>query len=68
MAIALKGRKLEVAVSRTINLGDYESMKIHAGLSGEISRRTDLNEAYEQLFEEVTQQLLKQEEQFLGED
>jgi len=61
-----ENRRVEVGVSKTINLGNYESMKIHAGISVDVKNNADLDEAYNELFEECTKQILKYEEQILG--
>ncbi len=59
-------RELTVAISKTVNTGNYESMKIHAGLSAEIRDSADIDEAYNELYEECTKQVLDYEEQILG--
>jgi hypothetical protein len=61
-----KNRRVEVGVSKTINLGNYESMKIHAGYSADIENEADLDEAYTELFEECAKQILEYENQILG--
>ena len=61
-----KNRRLTVGISRTINTGNYESIKIHAGISVDVHDRAEANEAYLDLFEEMTGQLIQYEEQVLG--
>ena len=53
-----KNRKVAVSISRTIALGNYESIKIHASLSADITDTMDLDTAYTELFDECTKQLL----------
>jgi len=55
-----KNRRLDVSVGKTINLGNYESVKLHVGLSMEIDNSLDLvgvNEAYTDIMMEVGEQL-----------
>ena len=61
-----ENRRLTVGISKTINTGNYESMKIHSGISVDVKDKTDLDEAYNELFEDCTKQLLDYEEQILG--
>lgn len=61
-----KERRLSVGVSKTINLGNYESIKVHTGISVDINDRSDVDRAYNELFEECTKQVLMYEEEFLG--
>jgi len=59
-------RRLEVSVGKTINTGNYESVKIHVGLSCDVSNTTDLDEAYEEMFEECGKQILEREDKIPG--
>ena len=55
-----KNHRLDVSVGKTINLGNYESVKLHVGLSMEIDNSLDLvgvNEAYTDIMMEVGEQL-----------
>ena len=63
-----KNRRLTVGVSRTINTGDYESIKIHAGISVDVHDRAEANEAYLELFDEMTKQIVQYENHILGGD
>ena len=63
-----KNRRLSVGVSRTINTGNYESIKIHAGMSVDVHDRAEANEAYSELFEEMTRQVVQYEDQVIGGD
>jgi len=56
----MKNRRIEGSLSKTINLGNYESIKINVGLSADITDKEDLNACYNNLFVEVEQQLLKE--------
>ena len=61
-----ENRRLTVGISKTINTGNYESMKIHTGLAVDIADGADIDEAYNDIFEECTKQLLEYEEEILG--
>lgn len=54
----LKNRRITVSVSKKYNLGNYESMQLHAGLSADISDEEDLLEAYQELWDECNGQVL----------
>jgi len=62
-----ENRRLTVGISKTINTGNYESIKIHAGLSVDIKNKDNVDDAYNNLFEECTKQVLSYEESILGE-
>lgn len=61
-----KNRRLSVGMSKTINTGNYESMRINASIEVDVSDNQDLDEAYDELYEECTKQVLLQEEQVIG--
>ena len=61
-----KNRRIQVGISKTVNTGNYESMKINAGIEIDISDDDDLDYAYNELFEECTKQVLKYEYDILG--
>ena len=63
-----KNRRLTVGVSRTINTGSYESIKIHSGISVDVQDRAEANEAYLELFDEMTKQIVQYETHILGGD
>ncbi len=42
--------KINMNYSKTINLGNYESMKLEVGCEKDISLSTDVKKAYEELF------------------
>jgi len=53
----MKNRRIEISIGKTINLGDYESIKIQVGLSEDISERDILDDSLNSLFEDVTVKL-----------
>ena len=61
-----KNRRLSVSIGKTISLGNYESMKIHCGVSVDIADDTDVDDAYNDLFEEVTGQVLAYEDESIN--
>ena len=61
-----ENQRLSVGVSKTVNTGDYESLKIHCGLSVDIPDDMDVDDAYNDLFDEVSKQVLDYEEAVLG--
>ena len=50
----MKNRRIEVSVGKTINLGNFESIKIQVGLSEDISERDILEDSLNNLFEDMT--------------
>jgi hypothetical protein len=46
---------LSVAYSRTYNLGNYDSVKIHAGITKDLTKQEEKSrsEQYQKLFDEV---------------
>jgi len=54
----MENRRLKVNVGRTINTGDYESFRVDVGLEADIDDKTPFNEAYADLFSEVSKQLV----------
>lgn len=56
----IKNRRIEGALSKTVNLGNYESMKIHVGLSADLIDGENLEDAYDKLFSDVEKQLMKE--------
>jgi hypothetical protein len=55
----LKNRRLEVTYSKTVNLGNFESEKIQAGLSADISDLDNLEQAYQDMYNIVEEQVFK---------
>jgi len=55
-------KEISVSYTRTINLGNYESAKVQAGITQEIFERDQRNneEIFEGLFEECADFVLKQ--------
>ena len=56
-----KNKRVEVSVSKTINLGNYESVKIHAGCSEDIPENIEYESAYEDLWNTAMNEILKLE-------
>lgn len=54
----MKNRRLKVSLGRTLNMGDYESYRVDVGLEAEVEDGRPFNESYQELFEEVSKQLI----------
>jgi len=54
----MENRRLKVNVGRTINTGNFESFRVDVGLEADIEDRVSFNEAYAELFSEVSKQLM----------
>ena len=52
-----RNRRIEVGISRTVNLGNYNSMKCDVRLSCDISDDADLKGEYDKLWKEVELEL-----------
>lgn len=50
-------RRLSVHVTKTINIGNFESIKIGASLSQDISDSDDSDDKYNEFFDEVLFQI-----------
>lgn len=48
--IEFKNRKIEVSFDRTVQVNQYEPIRLHAGFSADISDNVNLIEAYEEVF------------------
>lgn len=53
----VKNRRIEVRMGQTVNMGNYESMRIDVGLACDIHNDEDLDEAYDELFEQCAKQV-----------
>ena len=53
----MKNKRIEGSLSKTINLGNYESMKVSVGLSGDIQDSESIREGYRELFKQVELEL-----------
>jgi hypothetical protein len=51
------GRTLTVHISRTINMGNYNSLKVEAGLSQEIAHDANQNAAYKQMWNDCNKEV-----------
>jgi len=49
----MKNRRIEISIGKTINLGDYESIKIQVGLLQDIQDKDDLEEEFDRIYEDV---------------
>jgi len=49
----MKNRRIEISIGKTVNLGDYESIKIQVGLSQDIQDKDDLEEEFDRIYEDV---------------
>ena len=57
-----KNRRVNVSISQTINTGDFNSIRIQAGIGFDISNNDNLDDAYDEAFDEITNQILKYRE------
>lgn len=57
-------RNLSVAVTRTINLGNYESVKLFAGLIEDVPVDKDIDREYNRMFDICLAQIQHQEQLF----
>jgi len=53
----MKNRRLKVNIGKTINTGNFESFRVDVGLEADIDDQVPFNEAYSELFMEVSKQL-----------
>lgn len=53
----MKNRRLSVQVSKTINTGNYESLKLQVGIEADISDSAELENEYEILWDIVEDEL-----------
>jgi len=49
----MKNTRIEVSIGRTINLGDYESIRVQAGISFDVDPELDLDVQYDSAWDEV---------------
>lgn len=61
-------RRIEVSVGRTVNLGDYESVKANVVLSQNVSDTVEVDVIYEELWETAEKQLDDYLAQYEGEE
>ncbi len=54
-----QNRRLEVAISKTINMGNYNSLKVHAGLSLDVADGVDIEKEYKATWNEVHKEINK---------
>lgn len=53
----MKSRRINMTLSRTLNDGNYGSYKATLGIETDIDDTTNLEEAYEKLYDEIFPQL-----------
>jgi len=49
----MKNRRIEISIAKTINLGDFESIKTQVGMSEDIQDKDDLEEEFDRIYEDV---------------
>ncbi len=64
--IKFTDRRICVGLSKTINIGNYESMKVHANAEANISDDADFDEACDALLDDCIRQVIKYEEEVLN--
>ncbi len=60
-------RRLSVSITVTVQIVQYEPIKIYAGLSEDIPESADIDVEYERLFDEVSAQVQHYQKTTLGE-
>ena len=53
----MKNRRVEIQIGKTINLGDFESVRVDIGLSEDISEKDILEDSFDSVFEDVNVKL-----------
>ena len=53
----ITNRRISVEISRTINLGDYNSVRLQYGLEGDIEDKVNIVEEYSKLTTETEEML-----------
>jgi len=49
----MKNRRMEISISKTVNLGDFENVKVYIGLEQDIQDKDSLNERLDIIFKDV---------------
>ena len=49
----MKNRRIEISIAKTINLGDFESIKTQVGMSQDIQDKDGLEEEFDRIYEDV---------------
>ena len=57
--MGILNRRIEITLSKTINLGNYESSKVQVGLTTDVPDDANLQEAYDMIESMVLAQLNK---------
>lgn len=53
----MKNRRIGVVISRTVNLGNYESAKVQASIEADIPNDVDAEDLYVELWSEVQEEV-----------
>ncbi len=61
--IKIRNRRLDVQITKTINIGNYESVKIQAGYAQDIGEKEEQSEVYNDMFNNVMCELVTLEEE-----
>ena len=56
----MKNRRISVIVSKTVNIGNFESMKVQAGIECDIADDENIETAYDDLWDLTNDQLDKE--------
>ena len=59
--IKFTNRRITVSVGRTINMGDFNSFRVDTQLAADISDEANIDDAYRDLFDEASCQLVQYE-------
>jgi len=53
----MKNRRMEISISKTVNLGDFENVKVYIALEQDIQDKDSLNKRLDIIFKDVTVKL-----------
>jgi hypothetical protein len=59
-------RRIKYNIGRTINLGDFNSLRLDVEIAADIDPSTNLDDAKESLFTEVSEELAARCDELLG--
>ena len=55
----MKVKQIRVAIARTVNMGNYETLRVDADATADLESNEDFKEAFDQLFKDVRKQVRK---------